>query len=146
MPQALIVDDEPTSVSAMAELVEKEGFTTTTAGTLADAKATVIHLAGRGWRPPRPRREVRVAGRPGIAEFSVILRQFQAAGYLSDYDVHVRKKFAYALCGGDIDQEFPVSEEYLLGLEREVFLSLCGEEKTLERIAHTLKTGKPLRN
>jgi len=60
--------------------------------------------------------------------------------------VHVASKFAHALCGGDVDQELPVSEEYLLDLEREVFLGLCGEPKTLERIAYTLKNGKPLRN
>jgi 3-hydroxyacyl-CoA dehydrogenase len=113
---------------------------------LADAKAVVLRLAEGGYRPPRPRREIRVAGRPGLAELKVLLHQYQEAGYLTEYDTLVRKKFAYALCGGDIDQEYPVSEEYLLDLEREVFLSLLGEEKTLERIAYTLKTGKPLRN
>jgi 3-hydroxyacyl-CoA dehydrogenase len=113
---------------------------------LADAKRTVLFLAEGGWRPPRPRREVRVAGRPGIAELRVLLHQYHEAGHASDYDVHVATRFAYALCGGDIDPEYPVSEQYLLDLEREVFLGLAGEEKTLERIAHTLKTGKPLRN
>jgi 3-hydroxyacyl-CoA dehydrogenase len=113
---------------------------------LADAKATVLDLAARGWRPPPPRREVRVAGRQGLAEFKAALHQYREGGYASEYDVHLGKKLAYVLCGGDIDGEYPVTEEHLLDLEREVFLSLCGEEKTLERIAHTLKTGKPLRN
>ncbi len=113
---------------------------------LADAKRTVLHLAEGGYRPPRPRREVRVAGAPGIAELNVILHQFHEAGFASDYDVLVASKLAHVLCGGDVDQEFPVSEQYLLDLEREVFLSLCGEPKTLERIAYTLKNGKPLRN
>ena len=131
---------------ALGYLRDVDGTSRNRDRTLADAKAAVLHLARTGWRRPRPRTEVRVAGRSGLAELTIALRQFHAAGHLSDYDVHVRKKLAYALCGGDIDPEFPVSEEYLLGLEREVFLSLCGEEKTLERIAHTLKTGKPLRN
>jgi len=131
---------------ALGYLRDVDGTSRNRDRTLADAKATVLHLARTGWRRPRPRREIRVAGRPGLAELSIALRQFHAAGHLSDYDVHVRKKLAYVLCGGDIDPEFPVSEEHLLGLEREVFLGLCGEEKTLERIAHTLKTGKPLRN
>ncbi len=113
---------------------------------LADAKRTVIHLAEVGYRPPRPRREVRVAGAPGIAELKVILHQFHEAGFASGYDVYVASRLAHVLCGGDVDQEFPVSEEYLLDLEREVFLSLCGEAKTLERIAYTLKNGKPLKN
>ncbi len=114
--------------------------------TLNDAKARVLSLAERGYRPPRPRHAVRVAGRPGWAEFKVLLRQYQAGGFISDYDVHLGDRFAYALCGGDIDQENTVSEEYLLDLERQVFMSLLGEEKTQARIAHMLKTGKPLRN
>jgi 3-hydroxyacyl-CoA dehydrogenase len=113
---------------------------------LADARATVLWLAEGGWRPPRRRAAVRVAGRAGLAELKVMIRQYQAGGFLSDHDVLVAKKFAYALCGGEVDQEQPVSEEHLLDLELEAFLSLLGEEKTLERIAHTLKTGKPLRN
>jgi 3-hydroxyacyl-CoA dehydrogenase len=113
---------------------------------LADARATVLWLAEGGYRPPRRRRAVRVAGRPGFAEIEVMIRQYQAAGWLSDHDVLVAKKFAYALCGGDVDPEHAVSEEHLLDLELEAFLSLLGEEKTLERIAHTLKTGKPLKN
>jgi 3-hydroxyacyl-CoA dehydrogenase len=131
---------------AMGYLRDADGISMNRDRTLADAKRTVIHLAEGGYRPPRRRREVRVAGRPGLAELKVILHQFHEAGYASDYDVHVASRFAHALCGGDIDAEYPVSEEYLLDLEREVFLGLTGEAKTLERIAHTLKTGKPLRN
>jgi len=131
---------------AFGFLRDGDGITMNRTRVLADAKNTVLRLAESGYSPPRPRREVRVAGRPGLAELKVILHQFHEAGYASDYDVHVGEKFAYVLCGGDIDQEYPVTEEYLLDLEREVFLSLTGEKKTLERIAHTLKTGKPLRN
>ena len=113
--------------------------------TLADAKRTVLYLAAQGYRPPPRRVSVAVAGRTGLAEFQVALRQYQVGGFASDYDVHLGKKLAYVLCGGDIDAQ-SVGEEYLLDLERQVFLSLCGEEKTLQRIEHTLKTGKPLRN
>jgi 3-hydroxyacyl-CoA dehydrogenase len=131
---------------AFGFLREGDGLVMNRDRALAEAKATALRLAARGWRPPRPRREVRVAGRPGLAEFQVLVRQFQAAGYLTDYDAQVRNQFALVLCGGDVDAEYPASEEYLLDLERETFLSLMGEPKTLERIAHTLKTGKPLRN
>ncbi len=67
-------------------------------------------------------------------------------GYISDHDELIGKKLAKILCGGDLNYPTSVSEQYLLDLEREAFLSLCGERKTQERIAHTLKTGKPLRN
>ncbi len=113
---------------------------------LADAKRAVRTLAESGYRPPRPRSAVRVAGGPGVAEFRVLLHQYREAGYASDYDVFLAGKLAYVLCGGEIDRENTVTEEYLLDLEREVFLSLCGETKTIERIDYTLKTGKPLRN
>lgn len=131
---------------ALGLLRDGDGVSMNRARVLADAKSAVLWLAESGYSPPRPRREIRVAGRPGLAELKVMLHQYHEAGYASDYDVHVAEKFAYVLCGGEIDQEYPVTEEYLLDLEREVFLSLAGEKKTLERIAHTLKTGKPLRN
>lgn len=127
-------------------LREADGVSMNRDRVLADAKRVVLQLAEGGYRPPRARREVRVAGRPGIAELEVVLHQFRVGGFASEYDLHVARKFAHVLCGGDIDQEFPVTEEYLLDLEREVFLGLTGEPKTLERIAYTLKNGKPLRN
>ncbi|HZN58687.1 MAG TPA: 3-hydroxyacyl-CoA dehydrogenase/enoyl-CoA hydratase family protein [Planctomycetota bacterium] len=127
-------------------LREVDGISMNRDRALADAKRVVLHLADMGYRPPPRRTEVRVAGRPGIAELRVLLHQYREGRWASDYDVHVATSFASALCGGDVDPELPVTEEYLLDLEREVFLSLVGEAKTLERIAHTLKTGKPLRN
>jgi 3-hydroxyacyl-CoA dehydrogenase len=66
--------------------------------------------------------------------------------YISEYDVKIAKKLAYVMCGGDLSQPTLVSEEYLLNLEREVFLGLCGEKKTLERLQSVLKTGRPVRN
>jgi 3-hydroxyacyl-CoA dehydrogenase len=113
---------------------------------LADAKRAVLHLAANGYKPPRRRTAIRVAGEPGMAELAVVLHQHHEAGYASDYDVFLGKKLAYVMCGAEVDAGDTVSEEHLLDLEREVFLSLLGEAKTLERIAYTLKTGKPLRN
>ena len=106
----------------------------------------VLALAETGYGPPRPRRAVSVGGSPALSELKVVLHQYREAGYASEYDCHLGSQLAYVLCGGDIDAENTVTEEYLLGLEREVFLSLCGESRTLDRIEHMLKTGKPLRN
>lgn len=132
--------------AALGYLRPVDGISSNRDRTLADAKRTVRYLAESGYAPPPPRRQIRVAGRPGLAELRVRLRQYQAGGFVSDHDVLVAEKLAQVLCGGDIDPEHAVDEEYLLDLELETFLSLVGEEKTLERIAHTLKTGKPLRN
>ena len=113
---------------------------------LCDARTRVLAIAAEGYRPPCPRHSVKVAGGPGIAELQILLSQYSGGGCISEYDEFLAGRFAYALCGGNIDAEFPVSEQYLLDLECEVFLGLLGEQKTLDRISHTLKTGKPLRN
>jgi 3-hydroxyacyl-CoA dehydrogenase len=113
---------------------------------LADAKRSVIYLSEQGFRPPRPRSAVRVVGRPGLSELKTILHQYRQAGWASDYDVRLGTALATVLCGGDVDDTLTVDEQHLLDLEREIFKQLCGEPKTHERIEHTLKTGKPLRN
>ena len=113
---------------------------------LCDARTRVLAIAAEGYRPPCPRHSVKVAGGRGIAELQILLSQYSGGGFISEYDEFLAGRFAYALCGGNIDAEFPVSEQYLLDLECEVFLGLLGEQKTLDRISHTLKTGKPLRN
>ena len=113
---------------------------------LRDACGRVLALAEAGYRPPRPRSAVRVAGRPGWAELKVLLHQYRSGGFISEYDCFLAGKFAYALCGGDVSPEYTVTEEYLLDLEREVFLELVTQEMTQARIMHMLKTGKPLRN
>ncbi|MDE0738756.1 MAG: 3-hydroxyacyl-CoA dehydrogenase/enoyl-CoA hydratase family protein [Planctomycetota bacterium] len=113
---------------------------------LLDARTRVLAMAAYGYRPPAPRESVKVAGEAGIAELRILLSQYAGGGFISEYDEFLAGRFAYALCGGDIDGEFPVSEQYLLELELEVFLGLLGEQKTIDRITHTLKTGKPLRN
>ncbi len=113
---------------------------------LRDAKAYVLLLAEQGYVPPQPRTQIRVLGRTALGAVEASLYQMWQAGYITEYDRHVTRKLAYVLAGGDLTGVQYVSESYLLDLERETFLSLCGERKTLERIQHTLQTGKPLRN
>ncbi len=113
---------------------------------LADAKRTVNYLAERGFRAPAKRTSVRVAGAPGLAELKVLIHQYESGGHISEYDAYLARNLAYVLCGGEVDDDARVHEDYLLDLEREVFVELCKQPKTHERIEHTLKTGKPLRN
>ncbi len=127
-------------------LREGDGISMNRDRVLADAKSAVLAMAEPGFRPPRRRQAVRVAGASGLAELKVIIHLFHSAGEASDHDALLATKLAYVLCGGDVDDGVTVSEEHLLDLERETFLSLLGEPKTLERIGHMLKTGKPLRN
>ena len=104
------------------------------------------HWSELGYRPPVERNDIRVMGRGGIAEFQVRMHMWRAGNYISDHDQHIANKLSYVLCGGDVPAGSRVSEQYMLDLEREAFLSLLGEKKTQARIEHTLKTGKPLRN
>ena len=111
-----------------------------------DAKKTVLAMLMAGYAPPRPKDDIRVMGRDGIAVFEQALYVMNKSGFISDYDRVVSGKVAHILCGGDVFQDTVVSEEYILELEREAFVSLCGMEKTQKRIEHMLTTGKPLRN
>jgi 3-hydroxyacyl-CoA dehydrogenase len=111
-----------------------------------DAKKTVLALNLEGYAPPRPRDDIRVMGRDGVAVFKQALYVMQKSGFISDYDREVSTKVAQVLCGGDVFSDTIVTEEYILELEREAFVSLCGNEKTQARIEHMLTTGKPLRN
>jgi 3-hydroxyacyl-CoA dehydrogenase len=113
---------------------------------LADAKACALQLAATGYRPARPRDAIRVGGENTLAALKLGVHIAWRAGRISDYDALIGRKLAYVLAGGPTRSAATLSEQQLLDLEREAFLSLCGERKTLERIAHTLKTGKPLRN
>jgi 3-hydroxyacyl-CoA dehydrogenase len=112
---------------------------------LADAKAHALQLAP-GYTPAQPRTAVRVGGEGIFAALKLGVHLAWRAGRISDHDALIGRKLAWILAGGNIPHAGTVSEQHLLDLEREAFLSLCGERKTLERIAHTLKTGKPLRN
>jgi 3-hydroxyacyl-CoA dehydrogenase len=113
---------------------------------LKDAKTEVLRLHAEGYVEPVRRDNIKVLGRTGLGMvYSGIYAMF-AAGWISEHDMKVAKKVAWIMCGGDLSGTQYVNEQYLLDLEREAFLSLLGEEKTLQRMEHTLKTGKPLRN
>lgn len=113
---------------------------------LADAKAAALGLARAGYQPPAPRGDVPVGGAGVRAALDLGVHLAWRAGRISDYDAHLGRTLARVLAGGDLPHAAAVSEQRLLDLEREAFLSLCGEPRTQERIAHLLKTGKPLRN
>ena len=113
---------------------------------LNDAKELALGMASAGYAPPAPRTDIPAPGESVLATFKLGVRMMREAEYISDHDVKVANKVAHVLCGGKVTPGTPVSEQYLLNLEREAFLSLAGEKKTQERIAYTLKTGKPLRN
>lgn len=111
-----------------------------------DAKHKACEMAKEGYSAPLPRASIPAPGENMLASLKMGVRLMREGEYISDHDVKVANWLAYILCGGSVTPGTPVSEQYFLDLEREAFLSLCGERKTAERIAHTLKTGKPLRN
>jgi len=120
---------------------------------VADAKQTALALARGGWQPGASSWQegaqttpIKVLGEGFLAAAKMAIHLMVRGGYASDYDAHVARKLATILAGGPLSAPQMVSEQYVLDLEREAFVSLCGEKKTQERIAHTLKTGKPLRN
>lgn len=113
---------------------------------IAAAKRSVIDLFDLGYVTPVRRTNVRVLGRSALGALYAGINGMRLANYATDHDVVVAKKLAYVMCGGDLSEPTLVSEQYLLDLEREAFLSLCGERKTLERIQSVLKGGKPVRN
>jgi 3-hydroxyacyl-CoA dehydrogenase len=113
---------------------------------LLDAKAQVVLFAEQGYIAPVPRIQIPVAGQATLTTLETGIFLMGEAGFASEHDQKVARKAAHILCGGKLTAGSLVSEQYFLDLEREAFLSLCGERKTQERIAFTLKTGKPLRN
>jgi 3-hydroxyacyl-CoA dehydrogenase len=113
---------------------------------IAEAKQAVIDMFDDGYVMPVQRTDIKVLGRSMLGAMHAGINGMWRGKYATDHDVTVGKKLAYVMCGGDLSEPTLVSEQYLLDLEREVFLSLTGEKKTLERIQSILKTGKPLRN
>jgi 3-hydroxyacyl-CoA dehydrogenase len=111
---------------------------------IAEAKREALHLA-QGYRPPLPDK-VYAAGRDAYGAVQVGVHMFKEGGYISEHDALIGRKLGYVLTGGDLSQGTWVEEQYILDLEREAFLSLCGEKKTQERMWSLLQTGKPLRN
>ena len=126
-------------------LAEKDSVVANVQRNLGAAKDKVLELA-EGYVQPIMRSDVTVLGRAGMAALYAAANELKLGGYASDHDVKIAHKIAEVLCGGDLTGTQQVSERYLVELEREAFLSLCGERKTLERIQHMLQTNKPLRN
>ena len=113
---------------------------------IAEAKKSVIEISDSGYVAPVQRTDVKVLGRSALGALLAGINGMRTAGYATEHDSVVAKKLAYVMCGGDLSEPTLVTEQYLLDLEREAFLSLCGEKKSLERIQSVLKGGKPVRN
>jgi 3-hydroxyacyl-CoA dehydrogenase len=113
---------------------------------VAEAKKSVIEIYDGGYTAPVQRKDVKVLGRSALGALYAGIHAMKTANYATEHDAVVAKKLAYVMCGGDLSEPSLVSEQYLLDLEREAFLSLCGEKKTLERIQSVLKSGRPIRN
>jgi 3-hydroxyacyl-CoA dehydrogenase len=112
---------------------------------LTEAKREVLHMSAAGYKPPAPEL-IYAAGRDMYGAMKIGAWSFKEGKYITDYDAHIATKLAYIMAGGELTKAQWVSEQYILDLEREAFLSLCGEEKTQARMWSLLQTGKPLRN
>ncbi|MFY0605492.1 MAG: enoyl-CoA hydratase/isomerase family protein [Cyclobacteriaceae bacterium] len=131
---------------AMDILKPSDGITLNRARLLADAKNRVLEMVSAGYTQPTERHDIKVHGRSSMAMFGAGITGMKYGAYISDHDAKIAGKLAWVMSGGDLSANTLVSESYLLDLEREAFLSLCGEQKTLERIQSILFKGKPLRN
>jgi 3-hydroxyacyl-CoA dehydrogenase len=127
-------------------LREEDSISMNTDRLIADAKKEVLALAASGYVEPQHRTDILALGLPALATFKLGIHQMKRAGFISDHDAEIGEQLARILTGGDLNHQTRISEQYFLDLEREAFLSLIGRRKTQERIAHMLKTGKPLRN
>lgn len=113
---------------------------------IAEAKQSVLNIWNKGYTMPVKRNDIKVLGRGALGALYAGINGMKFGHYISEHDEKIARKLAYVMCGGDLSETSLVSEQYLLDLEREAFLSLCTERKTLERIQSVLKTGKPIRN
>jgi len=127
-------------------LHESDNITMNRERVLADAKARALELVRAGYEPPQPRTDIPAPGENVLAALRLGVHIMRQGEYISDHEVKIATRVAEVLCGGNVTPGTPVSEQYILDLEREAFKSLCGERKTQERIQYTLKTGKTLRN
>ena len=127
-------------------LAPTDAFTMNRERLIADAKAKALERVREGYHAPPARTAIPVGGESVSAALKLGVHLAWRAGRASDHDALIGRKLAHILGGGDLPHATTVTEQYLLDLEREAFMSLLGEPKTLERIQHTLKTGKPLRN
>ncbi len=112
---------------------------------IAEAKQEVLHMVATGYAPPLPEK-IYAAGRDGLAAMKVGVYMMKEGGFITEYENHIAGKLAYVMTGGELSKPGWVSEQYILDLEREAFLSLCGEQKSQQRMWNILQTGKPLRN
>jgi 3-hydroxyacyl-CoA dehydrogenase len=110
------------------------------------ARATARAMAESGYRPPLPRAAIAVCGQTGIATLEMLLVNMRDGGFISAYDFEIGLAIARVICGGEVDAGSEVDEKWLLDLERRTFMDLLRDARTQARIAHTLATGKPLRN
>ncbi|MEQ9231277.1 MAG: 3-hydroxyacyl-CoA dehydrogenase NAD-binding domain-containing protein, partial [Cyclobacteriaceae bacterium] len=131
---------------AMNIIKPGDSITLNRARVLTDAKERVIEMYDAGYTQPVPRNDIKVHGKTALAMFEAGIAGMQYGAYISEHDAKIGKKLAFVMAGGDLSAPTLVSEQYLLDLEREAFLSLCGEPKTLERIQSVIFKGKPLRN
>ncbi|UAB80302.1 enoyl-CoA hydratase/isomerase family protein [Marixanthomonas sp. SCSIO 43207] len=113
---------------------------------IKEAKKVALMMAEQGYTRPIERTDIKVLGKQALGAFLVGTDQMQAGNYISEHDKKIANKLAWVMAGGDLSEPQQVSEQYLLDLEREAFLSLCGERKTLERLQHMIQKNKPLRN
>jgi 3-hydroxyacyl-CoA dehydrogenase len=127
-------------------LSDRDRITMNRERVLSDAKARALELVRAGYEPPVARTDIPAPGENILAALKMGVYLMHQGGYISEHEQKIGAKIAEVLCGGNVTPGTPVSEQYVLDLEREAFKSLCGERKTQERIQHTLKTGKPLRN
>src|SRR5205809_2334117 len=127
-------------------LAESDGITMNRERVLADAKTRALELVRTGYEPPMPRTDIPAPGENLLAALKLGVHLMRQGEYITEYEVKLGTKIAEVLCGGNMTSGTPISEQYVLDLEREAFKSLCGERKTQERIQYTLKTGKTLRN
>jgi 3-hydroxyacyl-CoA dehydrogenase len=130
----------------MNYLQDKDQIVLNRSRLIAEAKQAAVDLAENGYTQPKQRNDIKVQGKTGIALFLAGITQMRLANYISDHDAKIAGKLAYVINGGDLSYPQLVSEQYLIDLEREAFLSLCGEKKTLERMQGLLNGGKPPRN
>jgi 3-hydroxyacyl-CoA dehydrogenase len=147
--EAIATAKEATSAHearALGFLSDSDRITMNRERVLSDAKARALELARAGYEPPVPRTDIPAPGESLLAALKMGVHLMRQGDFITDYEVKLGGKIAEVLCGGKVTPGTPVSEQYILDLEREGFKSLCGEKKTQERIQYTLKTGKTLRN
>ena len=140
------------NVATSAEMAKELGYFRKTDGIsfdkarlVTEAKARAIGMAEAGYHPPMPK-TYKLPGESGVATISMLVDTLVQGGFATEYDGVIAKKLAYILCGGAGGAAAPVSEQQILDLEREAFISLCGEQRTLDRMQHMLMNNKPLRN